>query len=228
MSRVLVQLVGETLDIEELKYGLRTSPWKIIEETGRYYLTSPLLDSINDTKEAASKANDFLDLLNGSANIFHDNHKNVTIGSLVTIEEDGKRHVTMFAASGEFRMRGRGTLRAAGDNLESTPTTVEEWIDKATRNESVRDAIHFFNNKTWWGLYKVFEVVKEEEGGEDNLYNFVPKHEIRCFRQTAQSREAIGDEARHGIKIPAPQNPMTLKEAHRFIKTLFEKWVRTK
>jgi hypothetical protein len=227
MARILVELVGETIDIEDLKFGLRLSPWKIIKEQDRFFLTSAILDSLNDSEEVIAEAEEYLELLNGSANIFYYNHRNVHTGSLIKEDDNGGRNITVFPGAAEIRTRLRGTLSVAGQNLDNSPTTTEEWINKAANNEKVRDALRFFNNKTWWGLYKVFDVIQEEEGYK-NLSKFASKDEINRFHQTAQSRDAIGDDARHGKKIAPPPNPMNLKEGHQFVKSLFENWVKSK
>jgi hypothetical protein len=85
-------------------------------------------------------------------------------------------------------------------------------------------------SRSWFNLYKVFEIIRDECIGEESLVarNFIPKRDLKRFTQSAQSRELLGDEARHASrKYKPPEIPMTIDEARRLIKQLFSKWVKT-
>ncbi|MDP9458250.1 MAG: hypothetical protein M3Q60_21300 [Actinomycetota bacterium] len=46
------------------------------------------------------------------------------------------------------------------------------------------------------------------------------------FTGTAQSREELGDEARHASeKYKPPTNPMSLNEARAFVKSVIRAWI---
>ena len=89
-------------------------------------------------------------------------------------------------------------------------------------NEAVRDVILFFNEITWLNLYKIYEVICKDVGGEKVLQKFITKDELMSFRQTAQSREAIGKLARHGKKIPPPKKTMNIDDTYILWKRIFE------
>jgi hypothetical protein len=228
MKKYLIQLIGENIDIEDLSDGLRASKWKIIKDSESYYLTSEILNSKSETNEIMSTAKEFIDIINGSAKVIHRNHKRVTTGSLTTIDENGNKSVDVFiSASIESRSRLRATLTLVNDeNIENRPTTIENWIDKAFLHKPIRDALYFFNELTWWNLYKIYEIIKFDVGGGNKIYKYQEKNKIKHFTQTSQSREAIGDSARHATEIyKAPKKPLTLNEAHTIIRILFENWI---
>ncbi|MBA4141066.1 MAG: hypothetical protein H0X70_11315 [Segetibacter sp.] len=228
MTKTLIELVGETLDIEDLKCSLGASPWQIIKDSDVFYLTSEILNKFDDTNEVISTGKIFLDLLNGTANIVYINHKNVTTGSVIKIDENGKRAIHVFVEPLILGSRLGGSLIAKGKTIPKL-TIVEEWLNKAAKYESVRDAIHFFNEITWWNLYKIYEVICEDVGGQHKLKPFLNLSEIKTFTHNADNRRAIGDQARHASKkYDPPKKKLTLDEAYELIKQLFEKWVNTK
>lgn len=79
--RVLIQLTGEELDLNDLHQVLKTDKWRVIKNDDGYYLCSPVLDAITDNNEILAKAQQFLDVANGAANIFFRNHIPVKIGA---------------------------------------------------------------------------------------------------------------------------------------------------
>jgi hypothetical protein len=228
MGKKLILLIGERIDIEDLIYSLRVSQWSIIKESDGYYLTCELLNKIDDIKEVESKAKQFLDILNGAANLFHGNHRTVGMGSIVQINEEGQRNVTLQVDSISIRSRVRGDISLVGSTIEK-PTTIEIWIEKSDRYESIRDVLYFFKEITWWNLFKIFEIIRDDLGGKKNLFKYIDKGRLNHFTQAAQSRELLGDNARHASKryIP-PTKKISLNEAYEIIKDLFNNWINTK
>ena len=48
------------------------------------------------------------------------------------------------------------------------------------------------------------------------------------FTGTAQSKDELGDDARHASrKYKAPKNPMSLDEARAFVKSVMKAWAKT-
>lgn len=243
--KTLIQITGAHLDINELKASLRTSDWKISQERDGYYLTSDLINSTSDHKEIESKAKQFLDILNGACNLLHGNHKKVQTGDIIKIDEQGKKHsFVSITASINLRSRVHADLRAKGDPI-IRPTTVETWIEKANKYESVRDVLHFFNDITWWNLYKIYEIIRDDLIGSDfdhkkritkaDIEEKFKEKGLTCFQKVndftnvAQSRELLGDQARHASKrIKRPETNLSLSEAHGIIRNLFDEWIKLK
>jgi hypothetical protein len=231
MKKTLIQLVGDQFDIQDLQNGLRTSDWRIVEETDGYYLTSDFLCSITDPKDIESKAKQIIDLLNGASSIINRNHKKIGTGSIIQMDEEGKRSIFVtINETIQIRARTNAIVLGKGVVVEEPPSIIEDWLNIAQKHESVRDILHFFNEITWWNLYKVYEIINDDVGGQNPLYKLVPKTKLRLFTQAAQSRELLGDHARHASKkkYPAPTTPMTIDEALETIKKLFENWIKLK
>ena len=228
------ELVGEKIDIEDLQYVLNESEWSIKKEDSKYYLCTKTLNATSEKKEIVSKTKHFLDLLNGAASIVYKDHQTVGLGSLIILDDNCKRHITVF--TGPIIIRGRSRARAnltlIKDGIEikdSQPTTVESWLIKSQNSNAVQDALHFFNQTTWWNLYKVYEVILDDVGNEKRLSKFADSQKLKVFRKTANSRTSVGDHARHAKKeIFPPKETMGLDEAYSLMKQLFEAWIRDK
>jgi hypothetical protein len=232
MKRTLIQLVGDQLDIEILQSQLRTIDWKIIKETDGYYLTSEFLCLSENVSEIVSKGKQIIDLLNGALSLHHRNHKRINTDSIVQIDEKGNRSVSVIIDKIiEVRLRVNPVVIRNGVIIEEeNPSQIEDWIAIAQKHESVRDVLHFFAEITWWNLYKIYEIINDDIGGKNRIYKLGSKSKIRLFTQAAQSRELLGDHARHASKkkYPAPKTSMTIEEAYNLIKSLFENWIKLK
>ena len=84
------------------------------------------------------------------------------------------------------------------------PTEDQIALELARNNEPLRRALVIYGSllpHTWINLYKVLEAMEDGNGGERGLIakNFVPAGDIKNFKPTANSPDAIGLEAaRHG------------------------------
>lgn len=79
-------------------------------------------------------------------------------------------------------------------------------------------------------LYKAWEIVRDAAGGEHTLIanGWTTKKTKNRFMQTAQSRKALGDDARHASeRYKAPESTMSVDEARAFVKSVIGKWIRT-
>jgi len=230
MKKILIQLTGDNVDIEDIKLGLKASIWKFLKESDGYYLTSESVEETYDHDEVLTDVNLFLDLLNGAANIIHKDHKKVGTGCLIEIDENGQRNYFLsIHEKVTVRDRCDAEVIREGKVVEEYPSKMEGWVSKAWTDESVRDALHFFNEINWWNLYKVFEIIRDDVGGKTQVYKIIDKDELECFEEVAQRRDLLGDNARHASKSrKQPSKKMTLEEASNTIIKLFETWINSK
>ncbi len=231
MLQNLIELIGEDLDIKDLQFSLKTCEWQIISHDEKPYLASEMVNSITEHDEIISKGKKFLKILNGAASVLYSNHREVTTGSLLTIDQNGNRSERVFLSSTvRSRSRLRGVLTVSGESLGITqPTRIDNWLELAIKNHSVNEVLYFFNELTWWNLYKIYEIIDCDLGGKRNVNRYYDKRKLNLFTQTCQSRKAIGDEARHATdKYPPPKEKLSLEEAHQMISGLFTNWIESK
>lgn len=226
--QILVELIGEKIDIEDLKHNLRTSDWKILNMDNMYYIASESLNKLQDSNEILSAVNLFLDILNGAVCVLEINHKTVFAGSIYKVYPNGRKDVSIQLNTIKGFSRVRGSLTIKGDNT-TTATTVEKYLKLAEKDVHVRAALNFFKRIAWGNLYKVYEIICKDMNGEKNIYQFCPKSQIILFRRTAQSPDIIGEDARHAYqRHKPPKEIITVKQAHSIIKRLFENWIKSK
>jgi hypothetical protein len=82
----------------------------------------------------------------------------------------------------------------------------------------------------WKDFYPIYEIVRKDVGGEEKLVSkgWTSMTQIRRFRHTANSPEAV-EGSRHGVPTGTPPtNPMTPAEAMEFIRSLIIQWITYK
>lgn len=219
------RLVGDQIDIGDIAFLLRGEDRKIYNEDGFYYYFSRCANEAPASNAALEIAKEEIHILNGAAAFFYKNHHRVGIDSYIEIDGNGKKHYALIAGT----VKGRSRARATVFTSEQKPFQIsnqEKWLILSKTNTRVRDVLHFFNDVTWWNLYKIYEAIREEIG-QKLVDKLISAHERKRFTTTANSRDAVGDFARHAEYKPAPAKPMTLDEGYILIKNLFEKWVST-
>lgn len=222
----IVELVGTQVDLDDIRDGVAGMAWQVIDREGKPYLTSLHLDSSTSVEEAVSQAEAFLDTLDGALKLIHRDHRLTSTGTVIHIRDDGSMNTFLRPEPAALRVRVRGGVILLGGQPQ--PTNYQRWLDVAEREPAVRDALHFFKQPTWWNLYKAYEVIRQDVGGDHALKEtcFVPGADLGRFTGTAQSRTHLGDDARHGVDPDPPiPNPMTLHEAQTVIERLIRAWI---
>ncbi|MBE0415062.1 MAG: hypothetical protein IBX36_00770 [Dehalococcoidia bacterium] len=236
MAKWLVRLKGEKFDLEDLPRLLHSPELAVSEENGFYYLQSSEFESLTSSDEVRKRGIDLIDKLNGAAKLYRGNFQDVSEDGITHVEDDGRCHRYVYL---EGTVTGRGKLRAnatviSPDGTEKKvdqPTNLETWIGIANKYKPVADALHFFRQHSWVNLYKVYEIIRDDVGGENAIIaqHRVSKGKLKRFKQTAQSRAALGDYARHASKkYKPPAQLMSLSEAKSMIKDILINWMQTK
>lgn len=158
-------------------------------------------------------------------------------------------------AGGAYLFPGTGVLYIAADDLRgyvefnpnAPPSTqvqhralvaslppVERWAGVADRNSpDVEDALFMLGqairSEDWRLLYFVYEIIEDQVGSRRMAMLLgESQKEITRFKQTANSRPAIGTKARHGTrKTLPPTNPMTFREAGGLLRRWLLAWIRS-
>jgi len=236
MAKWLVRLKGKKFDLEDLPRLLHSPELAVSEKNGFYYLQSSEFESLTSSDEVRKRGIDLIDKLNGAAKLHRDNFQDVSEDVITRVEDDGRRNHYVCL---EGTLTGRGKLRAnatviSPDGTEKKvdqPTNIATWIDIAKKYKPVADALHFSRQHSWGTLYKVYEIIRDDVGGENAIIekHRVSRGKLKRFTQTAQSREALGDYARHASKkYKPPAQPMSFSEAKSLIKDMLINWMQTK
>jgi len=236
MPKWLVRLKGDTFDLEDLPALLRSPELTITEENGSYYLESSEFDSLTYADEVRERSVALIKMINGAAKLYRDNFRGISEDGVIRIEDNGRRHHYIFA---EAVLTARSKLSTnvtvtTSDGTQVTvnqPSVIETWLGLAKKYKPVADVLHFSRENTWFNLYKIFEVIRDDVRGEQIIVKngWVSDKKLSQFTQTAQSREALGYYARHASKkYRSPTPPMSWAEAKSLIKGLIMNWLCTK
>ena len=236
MPNWLVRLKGEKFDLEDLPSLLRSPELTVIEENGSYYLKSSDFDSLSLADEVRECVIAIIEMLNDAVKFQIHNFRGVSEDGVTLIEEDGsRRHYAYLKGSITARSKTSANLTVTTSNgtqqVASRPSNVESLLNLAKDDKAVADALHFFRENTWISLYKVYEIIRDDVGKEDAIIRdgWVTKTELSRFTQTAQSRAALGDNARHAAKkFQPPTKPMPFHEAESLIRGVLLSWFHSK
>ena len=236
MPKWLVRLGGERLDLEDFPSLLCSPEHTVIEEDGSYYLKSSDFDSLGSADEVRERALAIIEMLNGAMKLHIPSFRGVYEAGVTLIEEDGRRHHYVYLeASITLRSKVSANLTVTKSNgtrqIAPPPSNVESWISLAKTDKAVADALHFFRDNTWISLYKVYEIISEDVGGEEAIIRngWATERRLSRFRQTAQSKAALGDQARHAAsRFKPPSRPMTIREAGSLLRGVMLSWLSSK
>lgn len=87
------------------------------------------------------------------------------------------------------------------------------------------------DSRSWVGLYRLFEVIEADIGGQEFLIarGWSTESVLRRFKHSANSVSVGGDGARHGKEAGAPpREPMSLAEASGYIDAILNAWLSYK
>lgn len=226
MSILIVLLKGDQFDLEDLPELIATPELSVVVEDGRYCLRSRETNAFESPEEAKERAIALVRMLNGVLKFVREDFQEVTDDGLKVITDDGKSYSYSYLTVTTLRTKQKTMVTPV-----LHPTAVETLIEATKADRHVADALHFFKDGTWFNLYKAYEILRDAVGGEHKIVKngWVPKRELSRFTQTAQSRAALGDLARHASKkYTPPANPMTLKEARNLVRAILAKWLDSK
>jgi len=235
MAQWRVHVQGEQFDLEELREILADHDPTIIQDDSNFYLTSKEWTQSHDAREIHRRAKEFIQLLEDVAYFHSKDTAPLTIGGVVRIEDDGLRQDILIANKGSLTFHGdrpKATATVTGGDNRPVQVTQKHQVIKNLRmyeqNAVVRDALKFFREGDWVSFYKVYELVRDEVHGDHEIVsrNLISKKSLKRFTQMAQSREGLGDDARHASKkFKPPAKAMSLTEAKNTIGNLLQSWI---
>lgn len=229
----VVTLSGDVYTLEELSKVFSSSDISIQKEQDAFVLRSRDFADLISDDQVRDHATEILTSLNGAAKLALGSCSPIVIEDISKIRDDGTRHVYVSATSSVV------VSATCSVSLIHADGTIEEfhpadpaitWMDLSKRDRHVKRALHLIANdfETWYGLYKIYEVIEGDVGNIPER-GWCTKAELKRFKLTANSPEALGVNARHAVKtIPAPPDPMSLASAEFLIRRLMSGWLTEK
>lgn len=226
MRQVFIQLLGDKTDINILINSLKTYDWDINKESDGFYLNLKHLDDNKDIVSISQYANKILTSLNGALSVENSSYQKITMGKIKIKEANGKTHHIVLIERIKFKVRG-GLKVNLPSNVssvsETKPTTIEKWLSKAEKDEKVHEVLEYFNEISWYNLYKIFEIIRADlKDSNRKITELISRSEIKIFTHNANMH-------RHKKKhFNSPQKTISLEYGSSQIKDLFKKWMAKK
>lgn len=232
-----VHLLGDPSDLEMIVQSFSNSDWTISRHDAEFILTSERFETEIDVDQdqVRSSARHFLELLNGAAHVLLDSWRCITVGHILHRPKTGNACVIVEAGCAIAKSRALWPsviIHESTGNVEAfhPADNVQKWTELSMNSEAIAQALRLASSGDfgWVNLYRIFEVIKKDCGGEVPLVTkgWATKEEIVLFRHTANSPGALGKEARHGGEgsLP-PKHPMKLHEAQSLVLRIIRCWI---
>lgn len=87
------------------------------------------------------------------------------------------------------------------------------------------------DDKTRVGMYRIYEVIEADSGGESALKKrgWGPEQDLKRFKHSANSVSVAGDSARHGKELAQPpKQPMSIDDAASYLNYVVHEWLSSK
>ena len=231
MAQWFVELLGDGFDLEEFPRNFRSGECMAVEKEGRTYLAGPCFQECEGAAQARDKAGTWLDRQFGSLVLLQPNLRKPRLGQVTLEHEDGRKDAFVFPEGAQMRIKGSAMISVTVNGQPVLPgiTRAEELIKGSRNNPHLERALQLWAdpNRGWSQLYGVLEEVESTIGQHVNKAGWASRSQRSQFTQTANSAEAGGLRARHGLgRNDPPPKPMTIEEGREFIRELLMRALR--
>lgn len=224
-----VQLEGRETGLEQLSESFDDDP-RIFKDDEDYFIWSSKFEHLDESSKIKGESEDIIRTIRHMADLESLRVGELAASHVVEIQEDGSERVIIHASVGMTVSTGM-SAQLSVDGEESPPRaeSTYEYTQLALKDDKIQELIELRDNGDHWSnLYRIYEYVQDNIDGEHNIVGqgWWSESDKGLFKQTANSREAIGHEARHGdLRASAPSDPMDHAEAKTQIDSLIDDWV---
>jgi len=233
------QVQGRASDLEHLVRNFTAPPLLFVrDERDGCRLRSDSFAACTTPHDVLEDAEQVLSILSGVLRLTRDSHEGLRVGAVFRRRDDESRDVVLHVQD-TLKVRaelGEPTVTITDSDgivrVAAPPRRPLEIARLGLADETVAKALRLLANATdWVGLYRLYEVMEEDIGGERKLVRrpWCPAARLKRFKQSANSPTVAGDTARHGTEPgDPPRDPMSLDEARAFVHELVEGWFGSK
>lgn len=232
-----LRITGPQHELHELSQSLCNESFAVSrDEYGQYYLACSRFDKCKTSNEVLEIAVEILGILNGATKLALGGNLGFTESGVLEQRPDGTQTFYMHV-SDTIHVRESFVLSV----VDSEGNVIEEhrpadpipiWLQASLDNDALGKVFRLFGQQhDWVNLYKIFEVIESDVGGVNKIAEngWSTKTQVKTFKHTANSPNAVGDDARHGKEhTEPPKSPMLLSEARVLVETLVHHWLRSK
>lgn len=235
------QVVGNRADLEFLAKHFTTGRIRIslAARGDGFVLESDDFGTTDSPEEILRKTNELLPVLSGVLRLERGAVDSLKSNAVIQSHSDGKEDAFLYLHD-TLNVRAEivaGIAYADNPNevvpIVQPPPRAVKAISLALSDAAVAKAYRLLGKgaKSWVELYRVYEVVEADLGGQHKTQKlgWVSEQDIRRFKHSANSVAVGGDDARHGAEQhSAPTSPLTLEEAESVVHRLLGAWLEEK
>jgi hypothetical protein len=238
-SGVWVKLAGDPAALRELAMAFNAPHLRLVTDAGAFYLGSTEFSSDATTDAIRRRAARLLAMASGSCALEFGSFSPPQIDAVTRVDENGRKEdlrpvgvsarMPFDVNALQERERDDGMIEVV--EVGPPPSTYREWVDAAQTDDDIADVLAILGREDvrWHDLWHVYELVKLDVGKRMFSDGWVSKADEKRFTQTANSRRAIGHEARHSDdRVKPPKRPMEFAEAKKFAHVLARRWLDLK
>jgi hypothetical protein len=201
MSRWLVQLSGDHMDLVEFPRWFPDGEVFAIEENGDFFLVGSGFEILSDAKAVRAEAVRILERLTGVISLLWPPLRNPEVSHVIRESDDGRRDITVFAVGCSVRVKAGAAVAFSVGAPQQPPqrTQAQELLGRATGSTHLEQALSLWADPTrsWPRLYRVLEKIEWHLGKPVDAAGLCSDNQRDRFTQTANSAEAAGSDARH-------------------------------
>jgi hypothetical protein len=232
---IKARLKGHEFDLITLAELFREGDPAVAADDEGYYLSfsapDPLFREAGPLYEAAAVV---LRRVNGVGYMLTDEFRPVNLTGRFS-DETGQQQQVVLAEAAEARDRAFAAAVAIdGHELPAPPARGPDYVQLADAQPDVAEVLDILGKANpapdWSDLYKVFEIVRDNVGGQRALeqQGWVSRNEIDVFKASANRKEVSGDQARHARwRGSSPRRTMTLVEGRQMIGVMVTAWMES-
>ena len=229
-----VRLDGSDEYLPYLEMGFDDDP-EIYEEDGQYFMQCSEFEALSDHNEVRSEAERILTTIESFGEREDILFDNLRVDGTYDMRDNSQVDMIHYSEPAQMLVSGHPviitTTDAEGEEETHSPAAdkTDQWTRLAREDEKVAELVGLLDvGDSWTDLYRTYEFIQSNIHGDENIVarEWWSQDEKETFKRTANSREAIGDAARHGDDTAtAPDDPMELSEAQRLIDGLIDNWL---
>lgn len=235
-----VHLEGRHSDLQHLELCFTSHPLRVTkdEREGGFVYASDAFGGCAASDEVLAIAEKELSVLSGVLKLARASREPVRAGAVHRCNESGGRDVFV---RDTLRVRVDFDVTVEATNCESQPVAESPSVPRTVRfarlalaDSAVAKVMRLVaatDSDEWVCLYRIYEVVEADVGGELALkaLGWGSADDRRRFKHSANSVAVAGDAARHGKEqTTPPANPMSQEEAVAYVHSLVSSWLSSK
>jgi hypothetical protein len=238
-----VQIQGWGSDLEHLARHFESLPFRVVkdERDGGFVYESDAFTVCSTSEEVLAIAEREFCVLSGVLKLARGSHEPLRAGAVYKPNAAGGRDVFVHlhdtlqirAELGDVTV----TVTDAQGNVVTKPARPPRTIAiarLAATDAAVAKAMRLLSatdSQSWVGLYRIYEVVEADAGGEPAFKKrgWGSAGDLKRFKHSANSVTVAGDAARHGKELSSPPaKPMSSEEATAYVNYVVSPWLASK